>query len=316
MNGEDTRPPVVFIAGPTASGKSAAALEVAQAFGGEIVNADSMQVYRDLHILTARPGAADEAAVPHHLYGWLDGAERCSAGRWARAAARTIEAIRARGRPAIVTGGTGLYFRSLRDGLSPIPDIRPEVREAAAARREVLGPAAFRAEVLARDPGMGWVPEGDAQRLTRAWEVFEATGAPLSELQKQPGEPLVSGNLLAVVIEPERAALYARCDARLAGWMGEAKPAALGEVEALLARGLDPALPVMRALGVREFARFLSGEADLEDALAQAQMNTRRFAKRQLTWFRSQAREWPRAECADAAVRFIASGLYNLTQKR
>jgi tRNA dimethylallyltransferase len=175
---------VILIAGPTASGKSAAALALAEKIGGEIVNADAMQVYRDLRILTARPSPAEEAAVRHHLYGVLDGAERCSAGRWARLAGEAVRDILARGRPAIIAGGTGLYFRALEDGLSPIPEIPPAAREQACDRLKELGAEAFRAEVVERDPAMARLPEGDAQRLLRAWEVFEATGERLSHFRR------------------------------------------------------------------------------------------------------------------------------------
>ena len=212
---------VILIAGPTASGKSAAALALAKKLDGEIVNADAMQVYSDLRILTARPPTQEEAAIPHHLYGVLDGAERCSAGRWARLASETIRDILARGRPSIVVGGTGLYFRALEDGLSPIPEIPAAVRERAGERIKELGPAAFRAEVVARDPAMARLPEGDSQRLLRAWEVFEATGKPLSHFQTLPRTPLIESVASRIVIEPPRDVLYARCDARATAMLAE-----------------------------------------------------------------------------------------------
>ena len=287
---------VILIAGPTASGKSAAALALAKKLDGEIVNADAMQVYSDLRILTARPPTQEEAAVPHHLYGVLDGAERCSAGRWARLASETIRDILARGRPSIVVGGTGLYFRALEDGLSPIPEIPAAVRERAGERIKELGPAAFRAEVVARDPAMARLPEGDSQRLLRAWEVFEATGKPLSHFQTLPRTPLIESVASRIVIEPPRDVLYARCDARATAMLAEG---AVEEARALIARGLDPALPVMKALGVAEIGAMLRGALTKDDALALLQQNTRRFAKRQLTWFRNQAADWPRAASAD-----------------
>jgi tRNA dimethylallyltransferase len=290
---------VILIAGPTASGKSAAALALAQKLGGEIVNADAMQVYRDLRVLTARPSPAEEAAVRHHLYGVLDGAERCSAGRWARLASEAIRGIDARGRPAIVAGGTGLYFRALEDGLSPIPEIPPAAREQACDRLKELGAEAFRAEVVERDPAMARLPEGDAQRLLRAWEVFEATGERLSHFQALPRIPLIESIAARIVIEPPRDILYARCDARAAAMLEEG---ALEEVRVLTARGLDPALPAMKALGVVEISAFLRGAVTKAEAMALLQQNTRRFAKRQLTWFRNQAAGWPRAETAETAV--------------
>ncbi|PQA87335.1 tRNA (adenosine(37)-N6)-dimethylallyltransferase MiaA [Hyphococcus luteus] len=300
----------VLIAGPTASGKSSAALALAEALGGTpgatIVNADAMQVYRDLRILTARPGAEDERAAAHRLYGVLDGAERCSAGRWARLAAAAIDEISQEGGTAIVAGGTGLYFRALEEGLSPIPEAPPEIREKAEARWRDLGSAAFREEVVAQDPAMARLPEGDAQRLKRAWEVFAATGKPISHFQMQAPVPLIEGVDARIVIEPPRDVLYARCDARAAAMLEEG---AIEEARALIGRGLDPALPVMKALGVAEIAGLLKGELNRDEALALLQQNTRRYAKRQLTWFRNQASYWPRAETAEAAVAAIRKRL-------
>lgn len=297
---------IVLIAGPTASGKSAAALALAKKLGGTVVNADAMQVYRDLRIVTARPSPADEAAVPHRLYGVLDGAERCSAGRWSRLAAEVIGEITARGGTAIVAGGTGLYFRALEEGLSPVPEAPADIRAAAERRRDELGPAMFRAEVIAQDPAMARLPEGDAQRQIRAWEVFAATGKPISHFQALPRTPLIGAIDARVVVEPARAVLYARCDVRAAAMLEEG---ALEEVRALLARRLDPALPAMKALGVAEIAAFLGGDIDRGGALAMLQQNTRRYAKRQLTWFRNQAAGWPRAENAESAAAAIAAQL-------
>lgn len=294
----------VFIAGPTASGKSAAALALARARGGEIVNADAMQVYRDLRIVTARPSPEDERAAPHHLYGVLDGAEASSAGRWARMAADVVAEIRARGNAPIVVGGTGLYFRALADGLSPVPETPPEVRAAARARRDALGPAAFREETLARDPAMAHLPESDAQRLLRAWEVFEATGEPLSHFQSLPREPLMDGPVRKAVIEPPRETLYARCDARAARMLEEG---AVEEVRMLLSRDLDLSLPVMKALGAPEIAGLLRGDYGRQEALALLQQNTRRFAKRQTTWFRHQAEGWARYESGEAAFKALSA---------
>ncbi len=290
---------IIFIAGPTASGKSAAALDVAQLRGGEIVNADAMQVYSDLRIVTARPSEHEEALVPHHLYGVLDGGEACSAGRWARLAADCIKDILTRGKTAIVTGGTGLYFKSLEEGLSPIPDIPPEVRLAAAARREKIGPAAFRDEVIARDPAMARLPEGDAQRLLRAWEVIEATGETLSSFQRLPRTPMIEGRIEKAVILPEREVLYKQCDARAATMFAAG---AIEEVRMLCARDLDPSLPVMKALGVQEIAELIRSEITHDEALAKLQQNTRRFAKRQTTWFRHQTPGWPVYEAAKAML--------------
>ncbi len=279
-----------FIAGPTASGKSAAALALGVQTGGVIVNADAMQVYQGLRIITARPSEADEARVPHRLYGVLEPSERCSAGRWARMAADEIAAIHASGKPAIVVGGTGLYFKALLEGLSPIPDTPPAVRDAARARREALGAAAFRDEVIARDPGMAHLPEGDAQRLMRAWEVFEASSKTLTYFQGLPRTPLVSVEPQKAILAPPRDKLYAQCNQRAEAMFAQG---GIEEVEALLARRLDPQLPVMKTLGVQEIAAYLSGAQSSEEALGALQQNTRRLAKRQMTWLRHQMTGWP-----------------------
>ena len=293
---------IIFIAGPTAGGKSAAALSIAQKLDGEIVNADAMQVYRDLRILTARPSVADEAVVPHHLYGHLDGDTRCSAGMWAESAANVIGGIAARGKIPVVVGGTGLYFRALEEGLSPIPDVPASMREEAISRRETLGAEAFRAEVVAIDPPMARLPQGDSQRLLRAWEVHRATGKPLSFFQAMPRKPMIEGVAKRVVIAPERERLYASCDLRAEAMLEQG---AIDEVRALLNRRLDPNLPLMKALGVAELTAFIHDEWDREMTLSQLQQNTRRFAKRQLTWFRNQTRDWPQANDSAAAIDLI-----------
>jgi tRNA dimethylallyltransferase len=302
-------PRIWLIAGPTASGKSALALRLAAATGAEIVNADSMQLYADLRVVTARPSAEEEAQAPHHLFGTVDAADGWSAGRWLRAAGETLDAIAARGRPAIVVGGTGLYFRALTHGLADIPKVAAEVRRQAEAEFEALGEDAFRERLAAVDPAAAQrIEAGDRQRLVRAWEVFAATDTALSDWQAT-GEPtLKAGTWRAIALEPPREALYARCDARLAA-MAEA--GALDEVRALAARDLDPALPVMKAVGVREFAAHLRGETALSQALAAAQQETRRYAKRQATWMRGQMADWPRLteiNAEDQWRQFIALG--------
>ncbi|MBI1365362.1 MAG: tRNA (adenosine(37)-N6)-dimethylallyltransferase MiaA [Alphaproteobacteria bacterium] len=293
---------VVFIAGPTASGKSAAALALAEALGGEIVNADAIQVYRDLEILSARPKPAELERAPHHLFGVMGGEERCSAGRWARAAAEIIAEIAVRGRLAIVVGGSGLYFRALEEGLSPAPEVPAATREAARRRLEAIGREAFRAEVIARDPAMAKLPASDTQRLLRAWEVAEASGEPLSAIQARARRPMIAPPVARIVIEPSREGLYAACDARFERMMEEG---ALDEARRLFERRLDPALPAMKALGAAELMAHLRNEIPLETAVARAKQNTRRFAKRQMTWFRHQAASWPRADEASAACRSL-----------
>ena len=293
---------VVLIAGPTASGKSAAALLVADAINGEIVNADAMQVYEELRIITARPSLEDEARVPHHLYGVLSGAINCSAGVWSRMAAEIIAAIHSRGRVAIIVGGTGLYFRALTEGLSPIPEIDDTHRAAARARFESLGADAFRAEVVARDRAMERLPATDTQRLLRAWEVFEATGKPLSHFQNLPREPVVAGIRAKAILAPERGALYERCNERAAQMINNG---GVEEVRTLIEKNLDWSLPVMKALGVPEISAYLGEKIAREQALEQLQQNTRRFAKRQLTWFRNQTKDWPVFETAEELAASI-----------
>lgn len=288
-------PRIWLIAGPTASGKSALALRLAEASGAEIVNADSMQLYAGLRVLTAGPGPEETARAPHHLFGSVDPADGWSVGRWLRAASEVIADIRGRGRPVVVVGGTGLYFRALTQGLAEIPEVPADVRAEAAADFERMGEAAFRARLAEVDPAAAArIAPGDRQRLCRAWEVFAATGQALSDLQRT-GAPAIA-DWSTVALEPPRPALYARCDARLHAMVREG---ALEEVRALIARNLDPALPAMKAVGVREFAAHLHGEISLEAAVEAAQQETRRYAKRQITWMRGQMAGWPRLTADD-----------------
>ena len=285
--------PVVIVTGPTASGKSALALAAARALGGVIVNADAMQVYRELAILTARPGPADLAAAPHRLYGLLPGVEACSAGQWRDLALAEIAEAHASGGLPILVGGTGLYLRALACGLAPLPPIPEAPREAARARHRQLGGPAFHAELADRDPAMAArLRPGDSQRLIRAWEVLEATGRSLADWQaadrdrKGEGPDGAAYRFLRLHVLPPRAELYDACDARFRRML---EAGALDEVRTLLALGLDPALPVMKALGVPELAAHLRGALDLEAAILQVQQATRRYVKRQMTWLRTQA---------------------------
>lgn len=278
-----SEPAVIVVAGPTASGKSALAMTLAERLDGVVINADSMQVYRGLRVLTARPSPADEARVPHRLYGYIDPAEPCSAGRWRAAAIGAIAEAHAAGRRAIVTGGTGFYIEALTQGLSPIPDIPPDTLSAAAALCAEAGLPAFAAMLAKRDPASAArIGPHDRQRLIRAWAVMQATGRPLSDWQREPAAPAPFPHQ-AIWLNPPRPVLYERCDRRLQAMLGEG---ALDEVAALLARNLDPGLPAMKALGNPELAAYLRGTMSLDEALAAAQQATRRFAKRQLTWFR------------------------------
>jgi tRNA dimethylallyltransferase len=280
-------PNITLIAGPTASGKSALAMRMARETGAEIVGADSMQIYRGLEILTAAPSAEERAEIPHHLIGVADAAEAWSVGRWLTAAQGALAEVVARDRPAIVVGGTGLYFAALTRGLADIP---PVSRAASTA----LDEAALRGALSALDPvAEARIAPGDLQRLIRAHAVAVETGRPLTEWQATTRPLLAQGSWRGLLIEPERAALYARCDARLAAMV---TAGALEEVARLEERGLDPALPALKAVGYRELAAHIRGETRLADALAAAQGETRRYAKRQLTWFRNQTPDWERVE--------------------
>jgi tRNA dimethylallyltransferase len=281
-----------LIAGPTASGKSALALKLARETGAEIVNADALQLYADLRILSARPSPEEEAQAPHHLFGTVDAADGWSVGRWIRAAVPILDDIAARGRTAIVVGGTGLYFNAMTRGLAEIPQVPAETRRAAQADYDLMGETGFRGRLGAHDPAAAArIAPGDRQRLVRAWEVYVATDTPLSDWQQSGDPALPAGAWRAVALEPPRETLYARCDARLAAMVAAG---VLDEVRALAARGLDPALPALKAVGMREFSAHLRGETSLDDALAAAQRETRRYAKRQTTWMRGRMADWPR----------------------
>ncbi|HEY1929211.1 MAG TPA: tRNA (adenosine(37)-N6)-dimethylallyltransferase MiaA [Caulobacteraceae bacterium] len=294
-----------LIAGPTASGKSRLALELATAIDGEIVNADSMQAYADLEILTARPGPESTAARPHHLYGVADAREAWSVGRWLTEARRCLADIASRGRPAVVVGGTGLYLRALTDGLADIPSIPPAVREAAAARLTSLGEAGFRAELAAFDPEAARrIERGDALRLTRAMEVWLATARSLTDWRTDSPAALTPGEWRAVVVDLPRAELYRRCDVRLSAMV---RGGALDEVRRLIERDLPARSPLLKALGVAPLAAHIRGEVSLDEALARAQTDTRRYAKRQLTWFRNQTPDWPRLAPDEHGVLRVSS---------
>jgi tRNA dimethylallyltransferase len=294
--------PVLLIAGPTASGKSALALRLAERLDGEIVNADALQLYADLRILSARPTAEEEALAPHHLFGVADGADGWSVGRWLGAALPILADIAERGRRAIVVGGTGLYFRALTKGLADIPAVPAAARQAAAETFDRLGEDAFRQALAARDPAAAArIAPGDRQRLLRAFEVAEATGRALTDWQTGTEAPLRPDQWRGVVLEPDRKILYARCDARLSAMI---EAGVLNEVRVLIDRKLDPLAPVMKAVGVRELAAHLAGDLTLPEAIALAQQETRRYAKRQLTWFRNQTPEWRRLRTGEEVAAF------------
>ncbi|MFC0282866.1 tRNA (adenosine(37)-N6)-dimethylallyltransferase MiaA [Camelimonas abortus] len=281
----------VLIAGPTASGKSALAIDLARRLDGVVINADSMQVYRDLRVLTARPAEADEATVPHRLYGVIDGAVNYSVARWLADARAELERARWLGLTPVFVGGTGLYFRALLDGLSDIPPVPEALRAALRAEAETLPGEALHRRLAQKDPEMAArLRPGDRQRILRALEVVEATGRSLASFHQQraPG-PLAGARTLRLFLAPGRAALYARINARFDAMVAEG---ALEEVRRLAARGLDPALPVMRAHGVPGLAAYLRGETDLAAAIARGKADTRHYAKRQFTWFRHQMTGW------------------------
>jgi tRNA dimethylallyltransferase len=305
-----TRPPVALIAGPTASGKSDLAVQLAVALAERgrsavVINADSAQVYSDLGVLSARPTSDEMRGVPHRLFGDWDGAEACSAADWAAAARAVIGECQAADATPILVGGTGLYLRTLLDGIAPIPPIGPAVR----AEVRAMAVAEAHAALLREDPERAAaLAPADATRIARALEVVRSTGRSLADWQAE----LVGGiggsvTLHSAVLLPDRQSIYARCDARFARML---RGGAIAEVEALLARGLDPALPVMRAIGVREIAGFVSGEWTLGDTEARGAQATRNYAKRQYTWFRNQPPpEWQRLESEPFNIEAIFATL-------
>mgnify|MGYP001806051308 CR=1 FL=1 len=279
-------PPIIVVAGPTASGKSALALDVACEFGGCVINADSMQIYSELHVLTARPSAQDMAQAPHRLYGILSAHDVCSADRWARLAAAEIADCRAHGLIPVVTGGTGLYLRALIDGLSPMPAIPDDVRLRTRALLAEVGNERFHTLLAERDPAIAsHLNVGDSQRLARAFEVFEASGQSILYWQARPANRVVEGRFLTIVIEPPRPLLYEGIERRFDVMMS---CGALAEVRGLLATRPPADAPLMKALGVPELAAHLRGDISLDEAITKAKQMTRNFAKRQCTWFKGQ----------------------------
>jgi tRNA dimethylallyltransferase len=281
----------VLIAGPTASGKSALALDLAQKLGGIVVNTDSMQVYRDLRILTARPTVDEEALVPHRLYGHVDAEVNFSAGAWVADAAKVIEEARSLARMPIFVGGTGLYFKALTRGLSAVPAIPPDIREHVRARLERDGVEALHAELARCDPTSAErLKPRDRTRIARALEVIEATGRSLTDWHREGLPPLLPpGTFRALFLNPERDTLYERIDARFGAML---RGGALDEVARLAARNLDTLLPAMKAHGVPALIRHLNGEISLAEAATIGRADTRHYAKRQFTWFRHQLPEF------------------------
>jgi tRNA dimethylallyltransferase len=283
-----TDPRVVIVAGPTAAGKSALGLAIAEAFNGVIINADSQQRYADLRVLTSRPSPEDEARVPHRLFGDLGPTDMGSAAEWATKAAAEIEDVTAVGKVPVLVGGTGLYFQALTQGLSEMPAVPANIRAAAKALRDEIGPIAFHAKLAARDSAIAArLNPGDTQRTLRAWEVVEATGTPLSVWQQTKGAPPLVAAYFRILVLPPREHVYAACDARFTAMV---RGGGLAEVQALLDRGVDLNHGIGKALGVADLASYLGGAQTLEAATVLAQTATRQYAKRQMTWFRNQFR--------------------------
>lgn len=282
----NARRPAIVVAGPTASGKSALALRLACEFTGCVINADSMQIYAGLRVLTARPTPADESLAPHRLYGVLPPDRVCSAALWRDLARAEMEESWRQGLVPILVGGTGLYLKALIDGLSPVPEIPAAIRTDARALLAEIGNATFHNRLAARDPDTAArLDAGNSQRLVRAWEVLEATGRPLFAWQAEPPEGAVAADWCLITLMPAATILYPACDRRFVAMMEQG---ALDEVRALRAQNLALDRPLMKALGVPELFAHLEGRLSLDEAIARAQRSTRNYAKRQLTWFRHQ----------------------------
>ncbi len=284
---ETAEQPVIVVAGPTASGKSSLAADIAEKFNGAVVNADSMQVYRGLEVLSAAPDAAMQERAPHRLYSCLDPAVACSAGAWCDRAVAEIRRLHADGKLPVVTGGTGLYLRALMTGLARMPSIPGAVRDAIRGRMKSEGSDPLYDELASRDPdSAAMLARGDSQRICRALELLEATGRGLHAWQSGSDPGANNGfRFLRILLMPPREELYRAVEARFETMM---ETGAIPEVAALADRGLDPALPAMKALGVPDLIRFVRGEIDRDEATRSASQATRRYVKRQCTWFRHQ----------------------------
>ena len=281
----------ILIAGPTASGKSSLALTLAEKLGGTVINADSMQVYRELRILTARPTPEDETRAPHALYGFTSGAQAYSAGRYTVDAAAAIAAARSASRVPIVVGGTGLYFKALLEGLSPVPPTDPDVRKYWREQARLRPAPELHALLTQRDPETAArLMPTDPQRIVRALEVLESTGRSLADWQKQPGQPVLrEAETARLLVLPDRGTQGARIDARFDAMLAAG---VVEEVRALVALAYSPELPIMRAHGVPALAAHLAGQLTLGEAAEMAKADTRHYAKRQLTWLKRNMMSW------------------------
>lgn len=293
------QPSILLLAGPTAAGKTALSLHAARELGAEIINADSMQVYDRLAILSARPSQAEMGEIPHHLFGVIDPARGCSVGTWSRLALSAIEDIRSRGKQAVLVGGTGLYFKALTEGLAPAPEIPESVRGAVAADIQTYGLQALREEALRHDyEGASRLVPYDRQRLQRIVEVGRATGQALSALHTETSPLIAPGSWRGIVIQPPRDALYERIEARFGMMMAAG---ALEEARAIAALDLAPDCPAMKAVGLPPLLAHLRGEIPREEAVEIAKRDSRRYAKRQYTWFANQHPGWARITGLDPA---------------
>lgn len=302
----------LMLAGPTAAGKSALAKEIALQTEGVIINADSMQLYRDLRVLTARPSSEDEALVPHRLYGVVDGGTRASVAHWLEMAGREVAEARAAGRLPILVGGTGMYLGAALDGIAPIPEVPDGIHRTLLAELAERGGAAMRVELAAHDPATAArLSDGDSQRLVRALGVHRATGRSISSWQEEPHEGAIGGKAMTVALLPPRDAVYEAIDGRFERMM---RAGAIEEVGRLAERRLDPGLPVMKALGVREIMALGRGEMDRERATELASRDTRRYAKRQFTWINNNydAKAVVEGKFADLDPHGIVSAMFQL----
>lgn len=290
-------PDILLLAGPTASGKSALSLHAARALDGEIINADSMQIYDGLGVITARPEPHEMAGVPHHLFGVMDPGERCSVGAWAKRAVDAVRDITGRGKRVVFVGGTGLYFKALVEGLAPTPEVPQAISDEVAALYERGGLEALRAEAEALDPvGVARIEAGDRQRLMRLIAVARVAGRPLSDIQADTRPLIDPERAVGMVIAPDREALYARIEARFDQMVAHG---ALEEARAIAERRLSPDLPAMKAVGLPPLIAHVQGRLELDEAIDLAKRDTRRYAKRQFTWFSNQHSDWKRIQSLD-----------------
>lgn len=307
--------PAILIHGPTASGKTALAIEVARKLGGEVINADSMQVYRDLQVISARPTEEEMDGVPHHLFGYVDAAARYSTGEWLEAARGVLKKLQRQNKHAVIVGGTGLYLLALTQGLSDIPPVPDDIRAEVKLISDTEGAEGLRARLAPHDPELAErLGTGDKQRLARAYEVWLATGRPLSDFQTERQPPVLKdGEWVGYALTPPRAALYKKIDRRFEGMLMQG---AMAEASALVARDLDPELPAMKAHGMPWLAAFVRGEISAEEAAENAKRDTRRYAKRQFTWIGRQFPFWPRIPSPEIGDRMrVIFALYREIDK-